>query len=59
VPLETVNALAVLYGPGIAFIAVIAIVVLARYRIDRERHAEIAAALAARLQPSPVRERAG
>jgi Na+/melibiose symporter-like transporter len=60
VPLETVNALAVLYGPGIAFIAVIAIVVLARYRIDRERHAEIAAALAARLHsPAPVRERAG
>lgn len=45
---ETVTGLAILYGPGIAFIAVIAIVVLSRYRIDSVRHAEIAAALALR-----------
>lgn len=41
VPVSTVNALAFLYGPGLAVIAVIAIAVLSRYRIDRKRHEEI------------------
>ncbi len=48
VPLETTNALGIVYGPGIAIIAVAAIVVLSRYRITTARHAEIAAALAHR-----------
>lgn len=37
----TVTALAVLYGPGIALLAVIGVVFLARYRIDREHHQAI------------------
>jgi glycoside/pentoside/hexuronide:cation symporter, GPH family len=41
VPIETVNALAILYGPGLSVIAVVAIAILARYRIDRARHEEI------------------
>ncbi|MGH7786858.1 MAG: MFS transporter [Candidatus Binatia bacterium] len=48
VSVETINALGILYGPGIAFIAVASVVVLARYRIDRTRHEEITAALLAR-----------
>jgi len=48
VPLETTNALGIIYGPGIALIAVAAIVVLSRYRITTARHAEIVAALAHR-----------
>jgi len=48
VPQPTLNALAILYGPGFSIVAVIAILVLSRYRIDRARHAEIAAALAQR-----------
>jgi len=48
VPVSTVHALAILYGPGLAVIAVIAIVILSRYRIDRARHEEIVAALLAR-----------
>jgi Na+/melibiose symporter-like transporter len=50
VPLETTNALGILYGPGIAVIAIAAIVVLTRYRITNARHAEIAAALAHRRE---------
>lgn len=45
VPAETVNALAILYGPGLSVIAVIAIAVLSRYRIDRARHEQIMRAL--------------
>jgi Na+/melibiose symporter-like transporter len=41
----TVTALGVFYGPGIAIIAVVALVFLSRYRIDRARHAKIAEAL--------------
>ncbi len=48
VPADTTAALAILYGPGIAVVAVAAIVVLSRYRITNARHAEIAAALAER-----------
>jgi Na+/melibiose symporter-like transporter len=48
VPQETIDALGVLYGPGIAVIAVVAIVILSRYRIDRARHEQIVAALLAR-----------
>lgn len=48
VPAATTTALAILYGPGIAVIAVAAIIVLSRYRITNARHAEIAAALARR-----------
>jgi Na+/melibiose symporter-like transporter len=42
---STVNALAILYGPGLAIIVVIAIAVLSRYRIDRARHEQIMQAL--------------
>lgn len=48
VPQDIVYRLAFLYGPGLSLIAVVAIVIMARYRIDRARHAEIAAALARR-----------
>jgi Na+/melibiose symporter-like transporter len=44
----TVEALAILYAPGIAALALIAIALLARYRIDRARHAEIVRELAVR-----------
>lgn len=50
VPTATTDALAILYGPGIAFIAVISVIVLSRYRITTARHAEIAAALARRAE---------
>ena len=50
---ETVTALGVLYGPGVAILAVVAIVFMARYRIDRSRHAEITRALAARDPGNP------
>jgi glycoside/pentoside/hexuronide:cation symporter, GPH family len=45
VPTETINALAFLYGPGLSVIAVVAIAILWRYRIDRRRHEEIMRAL--------------
>ncbi len=48
VAVEIVDALAVLYGPGLSVIAVIAIVILSRYRIDRARHEEIMRALVER-----------
>jgi len=38
---EAVTSLGILYGPGIMLFAVIALVFLSRYRIDRARHAEI------------------
>jgi GPH family glycoside/pentoside/hexuronide:cation symporter len=41
----TVTALGVFYGPGIAIIAIVALVFLSRYRIDRARHRAIMAAL--------------
>jgi Na+/melibiose symporter-like transporter len=50
VPTATTDALAILYGPGIAFIAVISVIVLSRYRITTARHAEIVAALARRAE---------
>lgn len=50
VPLATTDALGILYGPGIAFLAVASIIVLSRYRITSQRHAEIAAALARRAE---------
>lgn len=45
VPESTATALGVLYGPGIAVLAVVAIALLARYRLDRARHAEVRAEL--------------
>lgn len=50
VPTATTDALAILYGPGIAFIAVLSLLVLSRYRITTARHAEIVAALARRAE---------
>ncbi len=50
VPETTVTALGILYGPGVAIIALVAIVVLSRYRLDRARHEEIVRALLARRQ---------
>ena len=50
----TINALAILYGPGLSVIAVIAIVFLSRYRIDRARHEQILRALLARRASEPV-----
>ena len=46
----TTDALAILYGPGIAFLAVLSVIVLSRYRITNERHAAIVAALARRAE---------
>jgi GPH family glycoside/pentoside/hexuronide:cation symporter len=48
-----VQALGILYAPGIALLAIVAIAFLARYRIDRARHAEIARELAARRLSAP------
>jgi Na+/melibiose symporter-like transporter len=53
VPEDIVHRLAFLYGPGLSLIAIVAIVIMSRYRIDRARHSEIAAALAAR-RPSAL-----
>jgi glycoside/pentoside/hexuronide:cation symporter, GPH family len=50
VPIDTTNALAILYGPGIAFLAVLSVIVLTRYRITNERHAAIVVALARRAE---------
>jgi Na+/melibiose symporter-like transporter len=41
VPESTLDALAVVYGPGIVFLALIAQPFIWRYRLSRERHAEI------------------
>jgi Na+/melibiose symporter-like transporter len=48
VPPETIDALGIVYGPGIAILAVIAMVFLARYRIDHREHQSIAGQLARR-----------
>ena len=45
VPEAKILSLGVLYGPGIAVLAVVAIAVLSRYPIDRARHARTTAAL--------------
>ena len=45
--------LALIYGPGVLVLAVVSLVVLTRYRLTRERHAEIRAALALREQRGP------
>ena len=45
VPEAKIVSLGILYGPGIAVLAVAAIAVLSRYPIDRARHAQTAAAL--------------
>jgi Na+/melibiose symporter-like transporter len=50
VPVSTVNALAILYGPGLTVIAVVAIAFLSRYRIDRARHEEIMRVLVERRE---------
>jgi Na+/melibiose symporter-like transporter len=44
---DKIVTLGILYGPGIAILAVIAISLMAGYTLDRERHAAIAAQLAA------------
>jgi Na+/melibiose symporter-like transporter len=57
----TTDALGILYGPGIAIIAVFSLLVLSRYRITTARHAEIVAALARRAElasAAPDREAA-
>ena len=50
---ETVRALAILYGPGIALLAAIGVVFLARYRIDHARHRAILRELALRRRSGP------
>jgi Na+/melibiose symporter-like transporter len=45
---EVLVRLGILYGPGILLLAIIAFFFLMQYRIDRARHVEILAALAAR-----------
>jgi Na+/melibiose symporter-like transporter len=49
---ETVTALGILAGPGLGVLALLAVLILSGYRIDRRRHAEVAAALAARRDHS-------
>jgi Na+/melibiose symporter-like transporter len=48
---DAVFSLGVLYGPGIMLFAVVALVFLSRYRIDRARHAEIVQELERRRGP--------
>jgi Na+/melibiose symporter-like transporter len=59
VPSHTTDALAILYGPGIAFIAVLSVLVLSRYRITTARHAEIVAALTRRAELAATAARPG
>ena len=54
VPTVTTDALGILYGPGIAIIAVFSLLVLSRYRITTARHAEIVAALTRRAELAAV-----
>ncbi len=54
VPEAKATALGVLYGPGIAIVAVVAISFLWHYGIDRARHAAIVEALEARRGREPV-----
>ena len=49
---QQVLGLGLLAGPGVGGLAVIAIALLARYQLDRRRHAAIALALAARRSGS-------
>ena len=52
VPEATARSLGVLYGPGIGILAVVAIAILARYRLDRAAHATIRARLDERRRES-------
>jgi Na+/melibiose symporter-like transporter len=45
---ESVRALGLFYAPGVGLMALVSFALLRGYRIDRARHAEIAAALAQR-----------
>lgn len=55
VPADVLASLAVLYGPGILVLALLAFAALRGYRIDRARHAEILRGLGARgAGASPV-----
>ena len=60
VPVSIIHSLAFLYGPGLSVIAIVAIIILSRYRIDRDRHAEIMRELVkrreAKLAAAPVSE---
>jgi Na+/melibiose symporter-like transporter len=46
VPQSILDTIAVVYGPGIVILAILAQPFLFRYRISRERHAEILRELA-------------
>ncbi len=48
IPQETLDALAIVYGPGIAILTIVSIPFFFRYRLNRERHAKILAELDAR-----------
>jgi Na+/melibiose symporter-like transporter len=50
VPRETIRALGILYGPGTAVLGVASVLILMGYRLNRQRHAEIVAALEARRE---------
>jgi GPH family glycoside/pentoside/hexuronide:cation symporter len=56
---ETVRALGIVYGPGTALLGIASVFILMGYRLDRKRHTEIVAALAARraARDSAHRER--
>lgn len=45
---EAIAGLGVLWGPGGAVLMVVALPILRRYKVDRKRHAEVIASLAAR-----------
>lgn len=45
---ETIRSLGILYGPGTAVLGAASVFILTGYRLDRKRHGEIVAALAAR-----------
>jgi GPH family glycoside/pentoside/hexuronide:cation symporter len=45
---ETVRALGIVYGPGTAVLGIASVFILMGYRLDRKRHMEIVAELAAR-----------
>jgi Na+/melibiose symporter-like transporter len=51
VGMDKIVLLGILYGPGIAVLAVIAIALMAGYALDRERHAFIAQQLASLRRP--------
>ena len=58
VPHEVIDRLGILFGPGIAIFAVIAIFVIARYRLDRSAHQRIVEKLEARREAALVSRRA-